>query len=79
MTLDPRYGFYFSIIMAVISALGLCSTQLTTLFGPEMSAKVLAGLVVLNAINSAINAILHAIPSKPNSDNEFPLGPSVKK
>jgi hypothetical protein len=75
MTIDPRVGFYFSIVMAIMSALGICGTQLTTLFGDTESAKILAGLAVLNAVNGAVNAILHAIPSKPGAANEFPLGP----
>lgn len=75
MTVDPRVGFWFSIVMAIVSALGICGTQLTTLFGDVMANKILAGIVVLNVINGAINAILHAIPSKPGSANEFPLGP----
>lgn len=77
MTIDPRVGFWFSIVMAIVSALGVCGTQLTTLFGDAMANKILAGIVVLNAVNGAINAILHAIPSKPGSANEFPLGPKV--
>lgn len=79
MTIDPRVGFWFSIVMAIVSALGICGTQLTTLFGDVMANKILAAIVMLNVINSAINAILHAIPSKPGAANEFPLGPSVPK
>lgn len=75
MTVDPRVGFWFSIVMAIVSALGVCGTQFTTLFGEAMSNKILAGIVVLNAINGALNAILHAIPSKPGASAEFPLGP----
>lgn len=77
MTIDPRFGFWFSIVMAVVSALGICGTQLTTLFGDIMANKILAAIVMLNVVNSAINAILHAIPSKPGSANEFPLGPKA--
>lgn len=77
MTIDPRFGFWFSIVMAIVSALGICGTQLTTLFGDVMANKILALIVVLNVINGAINAILHAIPSKPGSASEFPLGPKV--
>jgi hypothetical protein len=77
MTIDPRFGFWFSIVMAIVSALGICGTQLTTLFGDIMANKILAAIVMLNVINSAINAILHAIPSKPNAANEFALGPKA--
>ncbi len=75
MTIDPRIGFYFSIAMAVISALGVGGTYFTTLFGADTANKILAGLALLNAINGSVNAILHAIPSKANAANEFPLGP----
>ena len=77
MTVDPRVGFWFSIVMAIVSALGICGTQLTTLFGDVMANKILAAIVMLNVVNSAINAILHAIPSKPGAANEFPLGPKA--
>lgn len=77
MTIDPRFGFWFSIAMAIVSALGICGTQLTTLFGDIMANKILAAIVMLNVINSAINAILHAIPSKPGAASEFALGPKV--
>lgn len=77
MTIDPRFGFWFSIVMTVVSTLGVCGAYFTTLFGDSTSAKILAGLAILNAINSAINAILHAIPAKANSANEFALGPKV--
>lgn len=78
MTIDPRFGFWFSIIMAIVSALGICGTQLTTLFGDIMANKILAAIVMLNVINSAINAILHAIPSKAGAPaSEFPLGPKA--
>lgn len=77
MTIDPRVGFWFSVVMAIVSALGICGTQLTTLFGDVMANKVLAAIVVLNVVNSAINAILHAIPAKPGAASEFALGPKL--
>lgn len=77
MTIDPRFGFWFSIVMTIVATLGVCGAYFTTLFGPHTSEMILAGLAILNAINSAINAILHAIPAKANSASEFPLGPKV--
>lgn len=77
MTIDPRVGFWFSIAMAIVSALGLCGTQFTTMFGDPTAAKIMAAIVLLNVINSAINAVLHAIPSKPGAANEFALGPKA--
>lgn len=77
MTIDPRWGVYFSVIMLVVSALGVCGTQFTTLFGPDMSTKILAGLAVLNAVNGAVNTVLHMIPSKSGAANEFALGPAA--
>ncbi len=77
MTIDPRFGFWFSIVMSIVATLGVCGAYFTTLFGPHTSEMILAGLAILNAINSAINAILHAIPSKPGSAAEFPLGPKT--
>jgi hypothetical protein len=77
MTIDPRFGFWFSIVMTVVATLGVCGAYFTTLFGPHTSEMILAGLAILNAINSAINAILHAIPSKPGSSADFALGPKT--
>lgn len=77
MTIDPRVGFYFSIAMTIVATLGVCGAYFTTLFGAHTSEMILAGLAILNAINSAINAILHAIPAKADSAREFPLGPKT--
>jgi len=30
-------------------------------------------------VGNAVNAVLHAIPSKPGAANEFPLGPAAPK
>lgn len=76
MTIDPRVGFYLSIALAIIGVFAASSTQLTTIFGEHTANIVLAIAVMVLAAGNAINAILHAIPSKPNSANEFPLGPA---
>lgn len=77
MTIDPRVGFYLSIALAVIGALAGASTQLTTIFGPQTAAVILAFAVLLLTAGNAVNAVLHAIPSKPGAANEFPLGPKA--
>jgi hypothetical protein len=64
MTIDPRIGFWFSIVLAAIGALAGLSTQLTTIFGIHTADIILATAFVLMTIGNAVNAILHAIPSK---------------
>jgi len=75
MTIDPRVGFYLSVALAVIGALSGASTQLTTIFGEHTATVILAVSVLMMTVGNAINAVLHAIPSKPNSADEFLLGP----
>lgn len=75
MTIDPRVGFYLSIALAVIGVIANASAQLTTLFGEHTTALIIATNSLLLTIGSAVNALLHAIPSKPGAANEFPLGP----
>ena len=77
MTLDPRVGMYLSIVLAVIGALAGASTQLTTIFGEHTASIILALAVLLLTVGNAINAVLHAIPSKSGSDSKFPLGPKT--
>jgi hypothetical protein len=77
MTVDPRVGFYLSIFLAAVSVLAGAGTQLTTLFGDHMANVVLAGVVLVLGAGNAVNAVLHAIPSKPGAANEFPLGPKA--
>ena len=75
MTLDPRVGMYLSIALAIIGAFAGASTQLTTIFGEHAAQIILAVAVLLMTVGNAINAVLHAIPSKANADNQFLLGP----
>lgn len=75
MTIDPRVGFWFSIVLAAIGATTGAATQLTTIFGEHTSNVIIAICVWLLAVGAGINAILHAIPSKPGAASEFPLGP----
>lgn len=77
MTIDPRVGLYLSIFLAVVGFFAGAGTQLTTLFGEHTANAVLAVVVLILGAGNAINAVLHAIPSKPGSANEFPLGPKA--
>lgn len=77
MTIDPRVGFYLSIFLAVVGFLAGAGTQLTTLFGEHTANVVLAVVVLILGMGNAVNAVLHAIPSKPGAANEFPLGPKA--
>jgi len=77
MTIDPRIGFWLSIALAVIGVFATSATQLTTIFGQHATDIVLATASLLMAVGNAINAILHAIPSKdtPQALKSFYLGP----
>jgi len=81
LTLDPRVGFYFSIVLAICTALAALGTQYTTLFGEATADKILAGMAIANAVGGAVNAILHAIPSgsTPADQAKFMLGPKNDK
>ena len=78
MTIDPRVGFYLSIVLAIIGVLASGSTQLTTIFGEHTANIVLACAVLVLTAGNAVNAILHAIPSgnTPADASKFMLGPS---
>lgn len=75
MTIDPRIGMWVSIFLAAISFLAGAGTQFTTLFGDHTANTINAVMVLILGMGNAINAVLHAIPSKPGAMNEFPLGP----
>ena len=74
MTLDPRVSLYLNVILAVLMGLAGATTELTNLFGEHGSIIAMAVIAILIA---AINAILHAIPSKdtPDATKTFYLGP----
>jgi hypothetical protein len=77
MTIDPRVGMWLSITAAVVSVLVLCGAEFTTLFGETETAKILAGLGILNALMNGVNGVLHMIPSTPNDSKAFALGPKA--
>jgi hypothetical protein len=79
MTINPKVGMYFSIVLAVIGALAGAGTELTGLFGEHTANQILAGDALLLSIGTAVNAVLHMIPSQsgPAAAAEFPLGPKL--
>ena len=77
MTVDPRWGLYLSIATAVLLFAAGALSSLTDLFGADVAKKIVAGATFFGGIMSSVNAVLHAIPSKPGAANEFPLGPKV--
>jgi uncharacterized membrane protein HdeD (DUF308 family) len=79
MTIDPRWGMWISIIAAILSFLVGAGATFTDLFGPEVSKTIVGVAVLLNGVINAINAVLHAVPSKPGAFNEFPLAPADLK
>jgi len=72
---------WLSIILAMAGAVAGTTTQLTTLFGVHTSEVILAVLVIIMTVGNAVNAVLHAIPSRvPDNTyaaSKFPLGPTV--
>ena len=79
MTIDPRIGMWISIIAAVLMFTAGATTELTNIFNAIVATKVTAIATFLGGIISAINAVLHAIPSisGPAGDKQFPLGPKA--
>jgi hypothetical protein len=82
MTIDPRWGFWFSVIAALVSGLLLCGAEFTTLFGDVSTGKILAGLGIGNVVINSLNAVLHAIPAAVQTTvgaaKAFYLGPAAK-
>jgi len=79
MTIDPRVGFWLSIVAAALSFLAGAGATMGDLFGPDNAKVVLGIIVLLNGVINAVNAVLHAIPSKPGRFDEFPLAPKALK
>lgn len=77
MTIDPRIGLYLSVLMAMLAFIVGAGATLTDLFGPETTKIVLAISTLVLGVGNAVNAVLHAIPSKPGAASEFPLGPKA--
>lgn len=80
MTIDPRFSFWLSIVLAVLAVLAGAGSQYSDLgLSPEHVKAVLAGFVLLMGVGNAINAVLAAIPSKsdPDAAKQFYLGPKA--
>ena len=80
MTINPKFGMYLSIGLAIIAYLAGAVGTLTDLFG-DHDAKIIVSLcVLLMGVGNSVNAILHMIPSQsgPVGAAEFPLGPKVQ-
>ena len=77
MTLNPKVGMYFSIALAIVGALSGAGTEFTSIFGEHVANQILAADALLLSAGTAVNAILHAIPSQsgPAAAAQFPLGP----
>ena len=84
MIIDPRVGFWLSIVLTVLGAFtALSADQTTLLFGNAHTAQVVVTWIgVVLTIGNALNAALHAIPeSQPDTkaqSEKFLLGPTVK-
>jgi hypothetical protein len=75
MTIDPRVGLWISVVAAVLMFTAGASSTLTDLFDVHTAKVIVAGSTFFGGIISAVNAVLHAIPSKAGATEEFPLGP----
>lgn len=76
MTVDPRWSFYLSLILAILGFLGGAGSQFTDLgLGPNVVKAILALIALILGIGNAINAVLAAIPSAPGQTKGFYLGP----
>lgn len=76
MTIDPRWSFWLSLVLAICGFLGGASTQFTDLgLAPTTVKAILALLALLLGVGNAVNAVLAAIPSAAGQTKGFYLGP----
>ncbi|HZP68386.1 MAG TPA: hypothetical protein VFB29_00465 [Pseudolabrys sp.] len=75
MTIDPRVSCWLNVFAAVMLFTTGASADLTAIFGDKVASLIIHLCAYLGGIVAAVNAILHAIPSKPGATNEFYLGP----
>lgn len=81
MTIDPRWSFWLSILLATLSFLGGAGSQFADLgLSPAVVKAVLAAIAIVVGVGNALNAVLAAIPNKtgPGAANAFYLGPKEK-
>lgn len=75
MTIDPRWSFWLSLVLAILGFLSGATAQFTSLGLPATTvAAIMAIIALLLGIGNAINAVLAAIPSKDKTTG-FYLGP----
>jgi hypothetical protein len=70
--LDPRISIYLNLLCVALVGVGGYLVTNTAFMGTH--AGMITALVISCAI-AGINAILHAVPSKPGATEQFPLGP----
>jgi phosphosulfolactate phosphohydrolase-like enzyme len=78
MTINPKWGMWLSIILALGGALtGLGASFADLGLSPGEVKAVLAGDTIVLTLGNAVNAVLHMIPSQngPAGAAQFPLGP----
>jgi len=76
MTVDPRYSVYLSIALAIMAYIsGASATLADTGMDPHTIKHMLAWITLLLGIGNSVNAVLAMIPSGPNADKSFWLGP----
>ena len=78
MTISPRWGIWISLITALLMFVAGASTQLTDIFSADVAHKIVSVCILFGGAISAVNAVLHSIPSAstPQALAQFPLGPS---
>lgn len=78
MTISPKVGMWFSLILAAGGALtGMGASFADLGLSPGEIKAVLAADTIVLTLGNAANAVLHMIPSQsgPAGAAQFPLGP----
>lgn len=76
MTVDPRYSFYLSLLLAIGGFLGGAGSQFADLGLDVHTVKaILAVIALVLGVGNALNAVLAAIPSAAGQTKGFYLGP----
>ena len=76
MTIDPRWSFFLSLVLAICGVVAGASGALTDLgLDPKQVKAILAIVTLLMGAGNAINAVLAAIPSASGQTKGFYLGP----
>ena len=76
MTIDPRWSFFLSLSLAVLSFLAGAGTMYTDLGANPATVKAILALFnICLGVGNAVNAVLAAIPSASGQSKGFYLGP----